>query len=98
MGWKRWSETESWILLPGTFVALTTIVIVLVAVGKHAGGVPQAPFDPSNVEHLIAHSVAGDLGNIYKGTKEEDIRRAERTQVVLGNIPGRGLALLRAST
>ncbi|KAJ6541320.1 hypothetical protein B0H19DRAFT_1311366 [Mycena capillaripes] len=95
IGWNRWSAREYWILLPGTLVALSTIIIVLVAIGKHAGETPRAPFNPSNIVHLIALSVAGDLRDRFTGTEEEDLRRAESLEVVLGHIPGQGPALLR---
>ncbi|KAJ7806677.1 hypothetical protein B0H13DRAFT_2386937 [Mycena leptocephala] len=95
IGWNSWSAREYWILLPGTFVALSTITIVLVAVGKNAGETPRAPFNPSNIVHLIALSVAGDLRDRFTGTEEEDLRRAESMEVVLGHIPGQGPALLR---
>ncbi|KAJ6530548.1 hypothetical protein B0H19DRAFT_1273561 [Mycena capillaripes] len=95
IGWNRWSAREYWILLPGTLVALSTIIIVLVAIRKHAGETPRAPFNPSNIVHLIALSVAGDLRDRFTGTEEEDLRRAESLEVVLGHIPGQGPALLR---
>ncbi|KAJ7840630.1 hypothetical protein B0H13DRAFT_1910645 [Mycena leptocephala] len=95
IGWNSWSAREYWILLPGTFVALSTIAIVLVAVRKHASETPRATFNPSNIVHLIALSVAGDLRDRFTGTEEEDLRRAESMEVVLGHIPGQGPALLR---
>ncbi|KAF7368602.1 hypothetical protein MVEN_00184100 [Mycena venus] len=96
LGWNRWSAREYWILFPGTLVALSTITIVLVAVGKHAGKTPRVPFNPSNGVHLIALSVVGDLRDRFTGTEEEDLERAESFQVVLGHIPGQGPALLCA--
>ncbi|KAJ7441104.1 hypothetical protein FB451DRAFT_1191158 [Mycena latifolia] len=61
LGSTHASTTMQWILLPGTFIAIAIIVLVLVALHHHPadihGGGP-GPFNLSNPLHLIA-SAAG---------------------------------------
>ncbi|KAJ7495019.1 hypothetical protein FB451DRAFT_1360023 [Mycena latifolia] len=95
VGWNHLAASSVWVLIPGSLVAIVTIVFVLVAVAQHAGDPPRDVFDPSNAMHLVAAAAAGGLNDAFTGTGEEDIQAAERVNVVLGSIPGRGPALIR---
>ncbi|KAJ7438765.1 hypothetical protein FB451DRAFT_1447757 [Mycena latifolia] len=98
LGWTYVSGTTQSILLPGTFIAFATIVLVLVALHRHAGDIPRDsdPFDPSNPLHLIAAAAAGGLDNTFRGVQKEEMKQREKMSVVLTSIPGRGPALVRA--
>jgi hypothetical protein len=96
-GWAAITGSTVWVLLPGTFVALATICVVLTAVIRHDGALPSHPFDPSNPLHLIAVAAAGGLGNAFRGIEEKELSEAQRTKVVLGWVPGQGPALVRTN-
>lgn len=53
-------------------------------------------FDPSNPLHLMAAAGAGGLNNAFRGFRERDIDDGAKLTVVLGSVPGRGPALVRA--
>jgi hypothetical protein len=98
LGWAYASQTTRWILIPGTLVALVTISIVVVALHRHVGDIPKESdyFDPSNAVHLVIAAAAGGLHNAFRGLDREEIREGEKLDVVLGCMPGRGFALVRA--
>ncbi|KAJ7679962.1 hypothetical protein B0H17DRAFT_1333916 [Mycena rosella] len=98
LGWVYASGTTRWALLPGTFIAFATIAIVLLAVVRHAGDIPEEsdPFDVSNPLHLIAAAAAGGLNNTFLGMDDEEIKAQERLSVLLMSIPGRGPAFVRS--
>ncbi|KAJ7441106.1 hypothetical protein FB451DRAFT_1569312 [Mycena latifolia] len=75
LGWTYASTTTQWILLPGTFIAIATIVMVLVALHRHPGDIhsgDSGPLDLSNPLHLIAAAAAGRLENTFRGANEEE--------------------------
>ncbi|KAJ7184104.1 hypothetical protein C8R46DRAFT_1208342 [Mycena filopes] len=100
MGWKGFSPgTTLWILVPGMFMATSTLALVMVALYRHGSQMVQREahsFDPSNPLHLIAVASAGGLQNVFKGFRDEDINEGGKLNVVLGSVPGRGPALVRA--
>ncbi|KAJ6617244.1 hypothetical protein B0H10DRAFT_1327543 [Mycena sp. CBHHK59/15] len=95
VGWTHVSATTIWVLIPGTLVAIVTIIVVLVAVAQHAGDPEGELFDPTNAMHLVAAAAAGGLNNTFTGIGEKDLQAGERVNIVLGSIPGRGPALVR---
>ncbi|KAF7371623.1 Protein arginine N-methyltransferase [Mycena venus] len=97
-GWDYASQSTCWVLVPGTLIALATIVVVGMALYRDVGNVTRATgqFDPSDPLRLIAAAAAGGLNNAFTGLGEKDIEEGEKLDVVLGSIPGRGPALLRA--
>ncbi|KAJ7820968.1 hypothetical protein B0H13DRAFT_1921059 [Mycena leptocephala] len=80
-GWAYGSQSTRWVLVPGTLIALATILI---------GGGPVRSSDPLR---LIAAAAAGGLNNAFRGLSEKDVKEGEQSDVVLGSIPGRGPAL-----
>ncbi|KAJ7734328.1 hypothetical protein DFH07DRAFT_967651 [Mycena maculata] len=99
MGWSYESTAATrWVLVPGTLIAVFTICVVGVALYRHDGDLPRESdqFDPSNPLHLMAAAAAGGLDNAFKGLGHKDMKDGEKLDVVLGSIPGRGPALVRA--
>ncbi|KAJ7119363.1 hypothetical protein C8R43DRAFT_1112472 [Mycena crocata] len=99
MGWKPFSSaTTLWVLIPGIFMACSTLGVVLIALYRHRGDMHHDThsFDPSNPLHLMAVAAAGGLNNVFRGFGEEDINEGGKLPVVLGSVPGRGPALIRA--
>ncbi|KAJ7166194.1 hypothetical protein C8R46DRAFT_295268 [Mycena filopes] len=98
LGWAYPAGTARWVLIPGTLIALATIAVVVVAVYRHTGEIPPESnrFDPSNPLHLMAAAAAGGLSNTFRGLNRKDIHEGAKLDVVLGSIPGRGTALVRA--
>lgn len=90
VGWIHTTTTTFWVLIPGTIVALATIVIVLMAVAQTGGEPLGERFDPTNVMHLLAASAAGGLQHLFTGTGEKDIEGVRNANIVLESIPGRG--------
>ncbi|KAJ7634408.1 hypothetical protein FB45DRAFT_908828 [Roridomyces roridus] len=103
MGWKGFSSgTTVWILLPGLFMAFATLALVIIAVYRHWDALHTDShgdtFDPSNPLHLIAVASAGGLQHVFKGFRDDDIDEGAKLDVLLGSVPGRGPALVRADT
>lgn len=98
LGWTYVSQTTRWALVPGTLIAFATILIVSVALYRHVGNIPREPnqFDPSDPLHLMAAASAGGLNDAFRGLSGKDIQEGEKLDVVLGSLPGRGTALVRA--
>ncbi|KAF7343922.1 hypothetical protein MVEN_01680900 [Mycena venus] len=100
LGWKRFSiATTLWILIPGIFMFCSTLALVVVAVYRHRSEIYSDHtqiFDPSNPLHLIAAAAAGGLNNVFRGFGERDINDGAKLPVLLGSVPGRGPALVRA--
>ncbi|KAJ7350062.1 hypothetical protein DFH08DRAFT_958986 [Mycena albidolilacea] len=76
-------------LVPGTIVAIATIVVALVTVARHARDPVRESFDPSDTMHLLFASAAGGLNNVFSGTIKDAIVAAEDVHIVLGNYQGR---------
>jgi hypothetical protein len=101
LGWKQFSPaTTAWVLIPGIFMACSTLALVVVAIYRHRGDIysDSHVFDPSNPLHLIAATAAGGLNNVFRGFGERDIHEGGKLPVLLGSVPGRGPALVRADT
>ncbi|KAJ7675592.1 hypothetical protein DFH06DRAFT_662965 [Mycena polygramma] len=99
LGWAYIGRTTGWVLVPGTLITLATIAVVGAALYRHVGDLPgdsHHRFDPSNPLHLMAAAAAGGLNNSFRGLSGKDMEEGERLNVVLGSIPGRGPALVRA--
>ncbi|KAJ7718768.1 hypothetical protein DFH07DRAFT_1011479 [Mycena maculata] len=99
MGWKDYAPgTILWILIPGFFMASSTLALTLIAVYRHGAEMYRDTntFDPSNPLHMIRAAAAGGLQNAFKGLREEDINEGEKFRVVLVQVPGLGPALVRA--
>ncbi|KAF7356012.1 hypothetical protein MVEN_00930600 [Mycena venus] len=97
LGYTSISGTTRWILVPGTLIAFFTILVVGVALYRHAGDiVKDHQFDPSDPLQLMAAAAAGGLSNAFKGLGLGDLKEGEKLNVVLGSIPGHGPALVRA--
>ncbi|KAJ7506945.1 hypothetical protein B0H11DRAFT_2271513 [Mycena galericulata] len=99
LGWKHFSPgTTLWILIPGIFMACSTFALVLVVVVRHGGDMDgnMHTFDPSNPLHLVAVAAAGGLNGVFRGFDDRNINKGGRLTVLLGSIPGRGPALVRA--
>lgn len=65
LGWQRYpSGTTAWVLIPGLFMAFSTVTLVLIAIYRHGGemGIDRTIFDPSDPLHLIAAASAGGSG------------------------------------
>ncbi|KAJ6629697.1 hypothetical protein B0H10DRAFT_1986334 [Mycena sp. CBHHK59/15] len=98
-GWKHFSAgTTLWILIPGIFMASSTLTLVMVAIYRHGGEMHSNThtFDPSNPLHLMAAAAAGGLNNVFRGFGEKDINEGGKLTVLLGSVPGHGPALVRA--
>jgi hypothetical protein len=101
LGWKQFSPaTTAWILIPGIFMVFSTLALVIVAIYRHRGEIysDSHVFDPSNPLHLIAAAAAGGLNNVFRGFGERDIHDGGKLPILLGLVPGRGPALVRADT
>lgn len=90
IGWAHSSGTTGWILIPGTIVALGTIVIVLAVVARHADQAQGPPFDPSDTMHLLAAAAPGGLQQVFTINDEKGIATANDKRIVLvaeGRVP-----------
>ncbi|KAJ7231829.1 hypothetical protein C8J57DRAFT_1580549 [Mycena rebaudengoi] len=99
LGWAYKSPTTRWILVPSTLVALSTIIIIVMAVYQHGGRIPTGEtFDATNPMHLIAVAASGGLDHTFKGISDEEIEKAAQLEVVLGSVEAGPPALVRADS
>ncbi|KAJ7863375.1 hypothetical protein B0H13DRAFT_1899668 [Mycena leptocephala] len=96
LGWMRHGPTSVWVLVPGALIALATVVIVIRTVAHHAREPIREPFDPAAPMHLMAAVAAGELGDVFTGTRRKDLRAAENTNILLHSSAGHGPALVPA--
>ncbi|KAJ7702651.1 hypothetical protein B0H17DRAFT_1127601 [Mycena rosella] len=81
MGWTYIAGTSDWDLIPEALMAFVTIVIVLVALFKHAGPLPSHPFNPTG------GCGCGWLVDTFSGIGKKCMRAAEVVNIVLGWAP-----------
>ncbi|KAJ6529123.1 hypothetical protein DFH09DRAFT_1185237 [Mycena vulgaris] len=99
LGWTYSSGSTLFVLVPGTFIALISIFLVVVTLYRHSGYLltPEAhSFDPSDPLHLMAVAAPGGLPGVFRGLEKKDMKTSGSMRVVLGSIPGHGPALVRA--
>jgi hypothetical protein len=96
LGWMRHGPTSVWVLVPGALIALATVVIVIRTVAHHAREPIREPFDPAAPMHLMAAVAAGELGDVFTGTRRKDLRAAENTNILLHSSAEHGPALVPA--
>ncbi|KAK6983974.1 hypothetical protein R3P38DRAFT_2663006 [Favolaschia claudopus] len=109
-GWLQsyffgWAITLSttWILVPGTIIAVATIILVYKAgiaapAASDAASTSKLPFDPANPSDLVIASAAGGLAGAFAEAPMEEVHRkreAKDVRIVLGDISGRGMGLKR---
>ncbi|KAJ6568848.1 hypothetical protein B0H19DRAFT_1065634 [Mycena capillaripes] len=90
-GWE-FAGSTSWVLIPGTFVAIATIYVI-----ARCGGNPKLDFDPSDTLDLVSASAAGDFGDVFTGSTEDHVTAPKEAHLLLDIIPGRELALERGT-
>ncbi|KAJ6449453.1 hypothetical protein C8R45DRAFT_1044821 [Mycena sanguinolenta] len=95
IGWIHASRITWLELIPGTIVAILTIFTVLLGLAHHAGDLRGESFDPSDALDLVTASAAGGLSEVFMGPRQDGVREAEKVNVRLATIPGRGPALIR---
>jgi hypothetical protein len=93
-GWEL-TVSSSWVLIPGTFIAITTVWIVLVTVAHHARCPPGHDFDPADTLDLVSVSTTGGLTGIFTGSKADRTREADEVIIVLGTTLEGGTELRR---
>ncbi|KAJ7121391.1 hypothetical protein C8R44DRAFT_876797 [Mycena epipterygia] len=83
LGWTYVSKTAQWFLLPRKFIALATVVLVVLALHRHGGDIPREsePFDPSNPLHLVAAAAAGGLTSTFQGLDPKAMKDRENLSV-----------------
>lgn len=87
VGWEYKARASNAILIPSTFIAVASIVIVLVAQLLNRG-IParHADFDPNEPLVLMAAASAGGMGHVFSGLGKEDIEEASGRRVRLAHI------------
>jgi hypothetical protein len=98
-GWEHNVGVNNAILIPSTFVALASILIVLVAqCMKWARGISleHVDFDPNDPLLLMAAASAGGMGDIFHGITKEDLEEGGRKKVELAQIGDREGLVQRA--
>ncbi|KAF7358314.1 hypothetical protein MVEN_00880800 [Mycena venus] len=91
-GWQYDATANLLLLLPITFVAFASIVIVLVPTVQYRGCMVAArhkDFDPGNPMFLLAAASAGGLGNTFADLTKENVEAGRKTKVTLGQIDDR---------
>ncbi|KAF7367594.1 hypothetical protein MSAN_00822700 [Mycena sanguinolenta] len=90
IGWQYRQLASFAVLIPSTFVAVASIIIVLfTAFWNRRIPVQHAAFDPSNPLVLMAAASAGGMGNIFNGLTKEDVKEGQKKKVKLGQVGGK---------
>ncbi|KAJ7759866.1 hypothetical protein B0H14DRAFT_2634288 [Mycena olivaceomarginata] len=87
LGWKYRQGATNAILIPSTFVAVASIVIVLLAQVLNRG-IParHAHFDPTDPLVLMAAASAGGMDEMFNGLAKEDIKDGGDKKLRLAHI------------
>jgi hypothetical protein len=91
-GWRYDEGGIILLLLPITFVAVASIVIVLFATYQNRGSmmaIRHADFDPSDPILLMAAASAGGMGGTFRGLGGESVKEGRKKKVTLASIGGR---------
>ncbi|KAJ7629589.1 hypothetical protein B0H17DRAFT_1284461, partial [Mycena rosella] len=97
MGWTRLGPSSLWVLVPGTLVALVTIIVVVASVAQCTGDPLSNMFDPSNAMHLVEAAAAGGLHEKFTGTSGNRERFvAQDFEEELSSLCNLGLILVKA--
>ncbi|KAJ7115369.1 hypothetical protein C8R44DRAFT_880669 [Mycena epipterygia] len=91
-GWEHNAGVNNAILIPSTFVALASILIVLVAQcikWARSISLEHVDFDPNDPLLLMAAASAGGMGDTFHGITREDLEEGGRKKVVLAQIGDR---------
>ncbi|KAJ7268986.1 hypothetical protein C8J57DRAFT_329236 [Mycena rebaudengoi] len=92
-GWQFTAST-SWVLVPGTIIAIGSIWVLLLTVARYAGDLEGKKFNPADTMQLVAASAAGGLKNVFPGTDEDAITKAKNTHIAIGAVQDRELAFI----
>ncbi|KAJ7216804.1 hypothetical protein C8J57DRAFT_1396095 [Mycena rebaudengoi] len=92
-GWPFTAST-SWLLVPGTIIAIGSIWVLLLTVARHAGDLEGRKFNPADTMQLVAAAAAGGLKNVFHGTDEDAITKAENARIAIGAFQDQELALI----
>ncbi|KAF7367642.1 hypothetical protein MSAN_00827800 [Mycena sanguinolenta] len=86
--YKQWASFA--VLIPSTFVAIASILIVLFTQFRSRGiPIEYAAFDPSNPLVLMAAASAGGMGNTFDGLTKEHVKEGQSKKVKLAHIGGK---------
>ncbi|KAJ7780944.1 hypothetical protein B0H16DRAFT_602757 [Mycena metata] len=90
LGWEYQQGATNVILIPSTFIAVASIVIVLLAQVLNRG-IPahHADFDPTDPLVLMAAASAGGINEMFNGLAKEDIKDGGGKKVKLAHIDDR---------
>ncbi|KAJ6459601.1 hypothetical protein C8R45DRAFT_1182475 [Mycena sanguinolenta] len=90
IGWQYKGAASFAILIPSTFFAIASILIVLFTQFRSRGiPVQHVAFDPSNPTVLMAAASAGGMGNTFNGLTKEDVKEGQKHKVKLGQVGGK---------
>ncbi|KAJ7807228.1 hypothetical protein B0H14DRAFT_3152608 [Mycena olivaceomarginata] len=90
LGWDYREAGSAAILIPSTFVAVASILIVLFAQYRNHGIPTQhANFDPNDPLLLMAAASAGGMHETFQGLEEREIKEGALKKVRLGPIDNR---------
>ncbi|KAJ7628899.1 hypothetical protein FB45DRAFT_1059567 [Roridomyces roridus] len=86
-GWEYRKGATNAILIPASFVALASIIIVLWA-QLHNRGIParHAKFDPNDPLVLMAAASAGGMEDLFTGLGKQDIKDGACRELILAHI------------
>jgi hypothetical protein len=94
LGWE-FTKSTSWVLIPGALIAIATIYAVHKSLTHHEENPEGEEFNPADTVDLVSASAAGGVSGIFIGTRQDRRKAAEDIHIVLGTIPGQGIALKR---
>ncbi|KAJ6589017.1 hypothetical protein B0H19DRAFT_1367496 [Mycena capillaripes] len=85
LGWDYREAGSAAILIPSTFIAVASILIVLFAQFRNRGiPVQHADFDPNDPLLLMAAASAGGMREMFGGLAEGDVKEVSSKKVKLG--------------
>ncbi|KAF7376955.1 hypothetical protein MSAN_00113300 [Mycena sanguinolenta] len=89
VGWQHTSFDTFIVLIPGTIIAVLTIIIVLLAVGERSENFGN--FNPTDPMHLLSAAASGGLHDAFIGKRMGGMANA---RIFLESSPGRRPALI----
>jgi hypothetical protein len=92
VGWEHNTGVNNAIIIPSTFVAIASILIVLFAQclkWVRGTAIEHVDFDPNEPRVLIAAASAGGVVDTFSGLTKEDLEEGGGKKVIQGQAGGK---------
>lgn len=91
IGWQQDAKTSAVILVAPTFVALMSMILIIVTLIKrrrHPEPRTNHYFDPGDILHIMSAATTGGLANKLPSLNEKSIKNSDKMRIALAPVDG----------